>query len=224
MDIVLLGAGGQAKDMLKNIEEYNLDAPKSKRFNVIGCLDDTNHIKKGAKLPGYRILTSMKVFEKPSFRKARVICAVGDPLGKKIFERKARWYNLVFFNLIHPTVSVPKTCKLGTGVSIFSNSIVSAFCEIGDHVSVNYLCSISHDCTIGDLVTLAPGVKIAGRCILEEGCFLGINSCVINNIKIGEWSVVGAGTPVVKDVLPNSVVVGGSCRVLSSRDKNKPLL
>lgn len=219
MDIILFGAGGQARDMLKNIEEYNDDQPSGrKRLNVIGCIDDVNKIRHGASLMDYPVLTSADCLKKKPFRNARAICAVGDPIGKKAIIGKAKSRGVKFFNLIHPSVKVHRTVKLGTGISLYAGSVVSAFCDIGDHASINYLCSLSHDCSLGSYSTIAPGVRIAGSGILGEGVFMGINSCTIHNINIGRWSIVGAGTAVIKDIQANVIVAGNPPRVLGKRD------
>lgn len=220
MDVVLLGAGGHAKDMLKNIEEYNSDAlSKKKRLNIIGCVDDLNKLPPKRSLMGHPILTSMKYLERRPLNKALAICAVGDPFQKKIFIKKASSIKLKFFNFIHPSVKIQPNIEMGIGISIFANSIISASCAVRDHVSINYLCSISHDCAIGDYTTLAPGVKIAGNNIISEGVFMGINSCSLNKIKIGKWSIVGGGTAVIKDVSPYAIVAGNPPKVLGKRSE-----
>lgn len=221
-EIVLLGAGGQAKDMIKNIEEYNSDRSKNKRLKVLGCLDDTPGAAK--EVAGYPVLDSMKVFEKKGLKSARVICAVGDPVNKRAFIRKAAGYKLKFFNIIHPSVNIHRSCRLGTGISIFANSVISAFCDIGDHTAINYLCSINHDCSVGSLATLGPGVNIGGTCVIGEAAFLGINSCTINDIEVGPWSVIGAGTTVIGDVKPYTIVVGNPHKAIGRRDSRAPII
>ena len=224
MDVILLGAGGQAKDIIKNIDDYNADLPKKLRLNIVGCVDDTLKLGKKRELAGYPILNSMDIFDKKSYGRVKVICAVGDPVNKKIFVEKAKDKKLGFFNIIHPSVSVHRTCRIGLGISIFASSVISAFCELRDHVSINYLCSVSHDCRIYDLVTLAPGAKIGGRVVVEEGALLGINSCMINNVRVGSWSVVGAGTTVIGDVPCCTVVAGNPHKILRKREKNTPFI
>lgn len=224
MDVILLGAGGQARDMIKNIEEYNADLPKGKRLNIVGCLDDTPGKKNGRSVADYPVLDSMKIFGKRPYAAARVICAVGDPVNKRIFARKAGEYNLKFFNIIHPSVPIHRSCNLGTGISIFASSVISAFCNIGDHVAINYLVSVNHDCRLGDYATLAPGVRMGGSCVVGEGSFLGINSCLINDVEIGEWSIVGAGTTVIGNVPACSVAAGNPQKILRKREKNTPFI
>ncbi len=225
MDIVLLGAGGHAKDMIKNIEEYNdFMLSKEKRLNILGCVDDTGAGKKDGRLCDYPVLNSVNLLGRGNFKNARAICAVGDPAAKSVFIAKARRFGIKFFSFVHPSVKIPRTSRIGSGVSIFSSSIISAFCDIGDHVSINYQCSISHDCRIGDLVTISPGVKIGGCCVVREGAFLGINSCLSDKVRIGSWSVIGAGAVIVKNVSPRDIVVSACQRILGKRDKDIPVI
>ncbi len=217
MNIVFLGAGGHAKDIIKNLEEYNKSVSKRRRMKLIGCIDDQNTRKCPAEILGYPIFNSMDVFTRKAFKKVFVICAVGDPISKRIFIEKARRYHLRFINLIHPSVLIHRSTKIGSGVLIFSSSIISSCCCIGDYVTINYLCSINHDCSISSYSTLSPGVKLGGRLILEEGVLMGINACCSNDLRIGSWSVVGAGTTVIKDVPRQTIVVGNPHRILGKR-------
>src|SRR3990167_9344387 len=146
MDIILLGAGGHAKDFIKNIEEFNRDVPKKARLNIRLLIDDYNNSSTKHMLAGYPVMHSLKVLSRPEFKKAAVMCAVGDPVNKKAFINKSGIYRLKYANFVHPSVSIHRTTKLGVGVSIFASSVISAFTEIGSHVSVNYFVSVSHDC------------------------------------------------------------------------------
>lgn len=224
MDIILLGAGGQAKDFIKNIEEYNSDTARNKRLKILGLIDDYNKISVGYRVAGYPVFDSFNVFKQRVFKGARVICAVGDPVNKTKLIKKAQDLRLKFFNLVHPGVHVHRTVKMGEGVSFLAFSVVSAYCRISDHVSVNYLASVSHDCAIGDYATICPGVNIGGGSVLGQGVFMGIGSCCMDKKKIGRWTVVGAGAVVVKDVTDYSVVVGNPASSIAKRKKGIPVI
>lgn len=94
---------------------------------------------------------------------------------------------------------------------------------------------------IGDDVTLYQGVTLGGtgkgvgkrHPTLRDGVFVGNNANILGDITIGEHSRVGAGSVVLRDVPPDSTVVGvpahivyqGGKRVLITdpREINDPL-
>ncbi len=73
---------------------------------------------------------------------------------------------------------------------------------------------------VGTAVHVCPGVKLAGHVTAESGAFIGIGATVIQNVRIGYDSVVGAGSVVIDDVAPMTTVVGVPAKVI----KGKPVL
>jgi len=59
-----------------------------------------------------------------------------------------------------------------------------------------------------DYVSIAPGVNISGSVGVGEGCNIGTGSAVIQNLKLGDYSIIGAGAVVIKDIPPNVIAFG----------------
>src|SRR6202034_913832 len=102
--------------------------------------------------------------------------------------------------------------RLLTGIEIHP----AAF--IGHRVFIDHGAGvvIGETAIVGDDVTLYQGVTLGGtghergkrHPTLLSGVFVGSNAQVLGNICIGENSRVGAGSVVLRDVPPNSTVVG----------------
>lgn len=62
-----------------------------------------------------------------------------------------------------------------------------------------------------------------GNFSYEQGCieimdnvFIGCNSTILSNVKIGPNALIAAGSVVTKDVLPNTVVAGNPAKVIGT--------
>ena len=71
---------------------------------------------------------------------------------------------------------------------------------------------------IGDYVTVSPGTHISGNVTVRTGGNIGTGVNIINRLEIGEWSVIGAGSTLIRDVPPNTTVVGVPGKVVTRRE------
>jgi acetyltransferase-like isoleucine patch superfamily enzyme len=60
------------------------------------------------------------------------------------------------------------------------------------------------------------------KVIVEEDCWIGINSVVMRGVTIRKGTVVGANSVVTKDTEPYSVVVGSPAKIIKRRIEFKP--
>lgn len=116
------------------------------------------------------------------------------------------------------------------------------FTHFGNHVYANFNLTLVDDTHIyvGDYVMFGPNVTVvtAGHPVepelrkkvaqfnipvhIEQNVWIGAGAIILPGVRIGENSVIGAGSVVTKDIPANVVAVGNPCRVLreiSDRDR-----
>jgi serine O-acetyltransferase len=102
--------------------------------------------------------------------------------------------------------------RFWTGIEIHPGARIGrrVFIDHGMGVVIGETAIVGDDVTIYQGVTLGGTGKDTGKRhpTLRNGVFVGNNANILGNITIGENSRVGAGSVVVRDVPPDSTVVG----------------
>lgn len=109
--------------------------------------------------------------------------------------------------------------RFATGIEIHPGAM------IGDGFFIDHGMGVVIGATtiIGQNVTLYQGVTLGGTSLnpgkrhptLLDNVVVGVGAAVLGDILIGENSQIGAGSVVVKDVPPNSTVVGIPGRIVA---------
>lgn len=96
--------------------------------------------------------------------------------------------------------------------------------SIGDDVTLaNKVQILAHD----DTLRVYTGYSRVGRVIIGDRVFIGANSTVLMNTKIGNDVIVAAGSVVTKDIPDDSIVAGVPARIIGktseyiAREKSK---
>lgn len=213
--LVIIGAGGHAREALDICEALNAVGTP---HEVLGYIVEREFGAPGDDVNGKPILGD---FDWLRGRTGGLwaVCAVGTPALRARLVRRAHEVGVRFCNLLHPSAAVTPRVRFGEGIIIAAGSVLTTQITVGDHVHVNIGCTVSHDVVLADFATLAPGVHIAGRVHVGEGCNIGIGAAVLPRLRLGAWSVIGAGTTVIRDVPPDSTVVGVPGKVVKTREK-----
>jgi sugar O-acyltransferase (sialic acid O-acetyltransferase NeuD family) len=192
--IIILGASGHAKVVIGALRATGGD--------IKAALDDDEQ-KWGAKIQGVTIEGPLRNFNKYGFPG---VIAIGHNITRRSIA--VQFMDHGWSTVIHPIAWIDPSVRIGKGTVVFAGAIIQPDSFIGNHVILNTSSSIDHDCSIGDFVHIAPGVRLAGGVIIEEGAFLGIGSIVLPGARIGSWATVGAGSVVIHDVPPGRTVAG----------------
>lgn len=92
--------------------------------------------------------------------------------------------------------------------------------KIGNHVAIaNGVEFITHDGAAWIFRDEVPDAQVFGPIVIEDNCIVGQNVILFPNIRIGRNSIVGAGSVVINDVPPNTIVVGVPARPLGSIER-----
>ena len=218
-NVLIFGASGHGSVVLDILE-------KSKEFRPVGFID--SFIKKGTKKNGYRVLGSeldlLHIIEKHNVYGG--IVAVGDNwVRRRLVQSIQRLApDFIFINAIHPSARLGKDVRLGVGTAIMPGVIVNSNSTIGDHCILNTRASMDHDGILSDFSSLAPGVCCGGNLFLGSGAAISLGTLVIENIGIGAWSVVGAGSLVLDEIPENIVAYGSPARIIRKRRTGEPYL
>ena len=214
--IVIIGAGGHGREVAEILRYQS----KGSEVSVLGFIVDEpgQHQEVISDLP---LLGDWSWFDGVDRKDIAVICALGLPSVRKRLVERAVSAGLSFADAVSALAYVSPDAKLGKGVMIFPNTVVSTNTLIDDHAIINVGATISHDTRINRYGTINPGVHLAGNVTIREGCYLGIGSSVIHGVSIGPWSVIGAGAAVFQDLPDHVTAVGVPARVIKTRKQDE---
>ena len=209
--LIIVGAGGLGREVAWLAADINRQKPE---WDFIGFVDDG---VQGNTVEGYQVLGPVKhLFEmSPDIW---VVVAIADSKTRMKFIQQIQDQGRKLATLVHPSVSMSDYVKIGDGSIICPGAIITTNVSLGISNIINLGCFIGHDTKLQDFVSLMPASNLAGEVRVGEGCYFGLNSCVINRTSIGEWSVIGAGATVVNDIPAYSLAVGVPARVVKQLD------
>lgn len=94
--------------------------------------------------------------------------------------------------------------------------------SIGNHVAIAHGVDFhTHDGGSWVFRHEVPDLQVFGPIVIEDNCIIGARVTLFGNVRIGRNSIVGAGSVVMTDVPPNSIVMGVPARPFGSIEKYK---
>ena len=210
MKIVIIGGRGNGTVIASTIEDC---AKAGSDMECAGFLNDDETEINGYPVLGkirngdwkelpedYKFIYAMSNI-KQALERYELLCDLDIPIER-------------FANIIHPSAVVSDKAVIGNGVVLMPFTLVSPSVVIGNHTQMYAQSFVGHDTKIGEMVFIANNASIGGRIDVKKGAHIGSNSSIIERAVLGEFSIVGLGTVVLKDVGDFEKAVGNPAKII----------
>ena len=190
--IAIYGAGGLGREVAGGINRIN--SCSDEQWELVGFFDD--NIPIGTKVSHYgEVLGGIDHLNAYGERLALAI-AVGTPNTRKQIRNRVVNPNIYYPNLIAPSFRIldPMTFNIGQGNIIQDSCSVTCNVNVGDFNVLNGSNVLGHDVELGDFNVLMPGVRLSGSVGVGECNLFGVDSVVLQRIKVGNNITLGAGS------------------------------
>lgn len=210
-NIIIIGAGGFALEVIDLIESINLTREK---YTILGLLDDH---KNDFILDTYDVIGKVSDYKK--FSKHSFVIAIANPQIRESIYSELKLNRIKTPNLVHPETEISKytTLKDDSGIIINYATQVSAKVKIEEAVIIDSKSYIGHETILKSFVTVYPGVNISGENMINNKTEIGLGSNIIQGLTVGSNTLIGAGSTVINNIEDNVVAVGTPCKPIKER-------
>jgi sugar O-acyltransferase (sialic acid O-acetyltransferase NeuD family) len=205
--ILIMGAGGQAREVRWLIQDINALAPQ---YEILGyAVSDL--AKVGAHDSRSEIVGDYRRLEVNGSRIDAVAIGIGSPAARLKVAKEVRELipQIEFPPLIHPTAIIDHaTAKIEEGVLVCAGVVATVNITLKAFSLCNFGCTLGHEATIGRGSVVNPGANVNGGVVVGDTVLVGTGAQILQYLTIGDGATVGAGAVVTKDV-PSGITVKG---------------
>jgi sugar O-acyltransferase (sialic acid O-acetyltransferase NeuD family) len=200
MRIVVIGAGGQARELGWALRELG--------HRCLGCVVSDPR-SEGEHSSKELILGPLSWLDENDDRFDALAIGIGSPEGRRYISDLLTPRFSVWPALVHPSAIYDRaSCRLEEGVFVSAGAVLTVNVTLGAWALVNFGATVGHESSIGRFSTVMPGANISGGVTIGTGVLIGTGAQVLQYIQIGDGARVGAGAVVTKDIPPGATVVG----------------
>ena len=181
----------------------------SESCTLVGILDD-DKTKAGTNVLGVPVLYSSNNLQ--AFRRTldfdRVAIGIGDNYIRNDKFQQVKACGLEPMNVIHPRAHVSRFVELGIGVTILAGAVINPGTVIEDNVCVNTAASVDHDNYLEASCHIFPNATLTGGVRVGRFAYVGSGAVVAPYLVVNQYSQIGAGAVVLKNVAEGVLVAG----------------
>lgn len=210
---IVIGGKGTAI----NVAESLLDASKNydDSIELLGfAIDDTSL---GKEISGIPVISGTKrLSECWPQRDVKFVFCLFKPERMRERTKLLASYGIDltrFLTFIHPLAYIAPSARLGYGTVILAGTSVQHGVFIHNNCIINSNVVIEHDSVVGDCNFIAAASCIGASVEIGKGVFVGLNATIRENCKIDDYSFIGMGSVVTRDVAKGMTVFGVPARV-----------
>lgn len=207
VNLVLIGAGGHASDVLGAIEALGEGAVTRPRIRV-GAVVDPEFESDVERLSQRYEVQNRGTLDAPNELSVDYLIAVGYPQDRRSVHARISHLPNSPATIIHPSADLSRHTTVGGGSVILSGARLSPNVSLGAHCSVSQLASIGHDVVVEDFTSIFPGAVISGGVSIGQAALLGANCTILENVHVGNAAAIAAGAVVARDIPDGTTVMG----------------
>ena len=144
----------------------------------------------------------------------------------KIGDNTKIWH----FSHVQSGAKIGKNCSIGQNVNIGSKVIIGNSVKIQNNVSVYEGVELEDYVFCGPSIVFTNvriprsefpqrGNKFYEKTLVKKSASIGANATIVCGVTIGEYSLIGSGSVVTKDVPPYTLVFGNPACIIYKIDK-----
>lgn len=180
---------------------------KESRWEKIVILDD-DETKKGKSIIGVEIIGSFDNLKFADPAESDVVNLVARTTQKRFAAlKKIKKYGIPLVSLIDPNVDIWGVEYSGD-IMLYQNVTFSAGAFIDEGSVVFTGAVVGHGCKVGKHCVIAPGAVLNARVELEDGVYMGTNSSILPDLKVGAWATIGINSAIVQNLPGGATAMG----------------